>query len=328
MLANFGVKIKQLARGKRQPQFEGTSRRAINYFPGRSLSPDSWITLSLSNRQPLLPQLINIEAEKLSGCVKLESHRFKSRSAILIYRGRVIACIYGSKKVPEQMFGPEAYANIMSEISSVHTEVSSYVLNDDMVLSAASMFHGGIFNAAHNDDPVRALSHSMQFIEDLAAPGSIAVTDDGGQPVCLLYVSGGALLGINSLNSKVAEKDIRSLWQYLQKNPESRVLANSIVTENSSVVGLTFSLLGQSAYRPPRPSEVGVNSQSGCSSGSLSGVPGRKEFSNLVAMYSVRPVERPLPIRSDHFISQRELGAKRMKLASGQDAPFDIHHKR
>jgi hypothetical protein len=327
MLANLGVKIKEFARNRGAANFQGRSRRAINYFPGKSLAPDTWIRLALCNRQPLLPQLIGIEAEKLSGCVKIESQRFKSRSAVLIYRGRVIACVYGSKKVPQQLFGPEGYACIMSEISSVHVDVSSYVLNDEVVLSAASMFHGGIFNASHKEDPVRALSNCMQFIEDLAAPGSIAVVDQAGDPVCLLYVSGGSLLGINSLNSNVAEKDIRTLWQYLQKNPEAKVMANSIVTDNNSVIGLTFSLLGHPVNRSAAGDSTTGSSLSGCSSGSISRVPGNADYSNLVAMYSVRPVERPLEVRSDRFISRRDVGAKRMKLAAGQNMAFDIDHR-
>lgn len=334
MISNLKVKLKQFGRGRSQSGFQGTSRRAINYFPGSALSPDTWVRLSLSNKQALLPQLINIEAEKLSGCVKMESQRFRSRSAVLIYRGRVIACVYGSKKVPQQIFGPEAYACIMSEISSVHVELTSYILQDEVVLSAASMFHGGIFNGSHSDDPVRALSNCMQFIQDLAVPGSIAVVDKGGDPVCLLYVAGGSLLGINSLNTYVKDTDIKSLWQYLQKNPESQVMANSIVTDNNSIIGLTFSLLGQSSQRSVTgESTASLGTSSGAGIVNAVGTVSYTDLAavraaNLVSIYSIRPVERPQEVLQDRFVSFRDHNAKRMKLAAGQDNAYDIHTRK
>ena len=127
MLSNLRVKPRRfgLVTGGAQ-KFEGTSRRAINYFPSSSLSPKSKVKLAFSNEKPILPQLISIEAAKVSGCIKMESERFKSRAAVLIYKGRVIACVYGSKAHPEQLFGTAGYVAMMSEISSVHSDVSSY----------------------------------------------------------------------------------------------------------------------------------------------------------------------------------------------------------
>lgn len=320
MLSNLRFRVGPFGRLKRgAKEFQGTSRRAINFFPGRGLSPKTRANLTLSNKQPILPQLISIEAQKLSGCIKMESNRFKSRSAALIYRGRVIACVYGSKARPEQVFGPEAYSLMMSEISSVNSEVTSYALTEEVVLSAASMFHGGVFNASPDQDNMESLSGCMQFIHDLAAPGSIAVADQGGNPVCFLYLSGGSLLGINSLNSAVKEKDMRSVRQYLQKNAQSQIMANSMVTENTSIDRLTFSMLGKSAQRPPAPEGAGRTGV--CSVTELAAV---RDAANLVGTYSVRPVEAPREVRSDRFISQRDLSAKQTKIGYSVHTNFEI----
>ncbi len=131
MLSNLRVQPRLFSLVKASAQkFEGSSRRAINYFPSIGLSPKSKDKLAFSNEQPILPQLIGIEAAKLSGCIKMESRRFKSRAAVLIYKGQVIACVYGSKAHPEQVFGTDGYVAMMSEISSVHSDVSSYVLDE------------------------------------------------------------------------------------------------------------------------------------------------------------------------------------------------------
>lgn len=306
MLSNLRVKPRRfgLVTGGAQ-KFEGTSRRAINYFPSSSLSPKSKVKLAFSNEKPILPQLISIEAAKVSGCIKMESERFKSRAAVLIYKGRVIACVYGSKAHPEQLFGTAGYVAMMSEISSVHSDVSSYALDEKVVLSAASMFHGEVFNASPEQDPKLSLSSCMKFIEELSASGSIAVADNSGRAVCLLYLSGSSLLGINSLHSSVREKDIRSIWQYLKNNPQAKIMANSFAPEDDSVNAFTFSMLSQSAQRPTAQSSAGV-----CSVTELAAV---RNAANLVGVYSVKPVEPVKEVRSDRFISQRNLSAKQAR---------------
>lgn len=320
-MPNLRVKLSQFSLiNSDAPEFEGTSRRAINYFPGRNLSPNARAKLALCNEQPILPQLLSIEAEKLSGCIKMESKRSKSRAAVLIYRGRVIACIYGSKAQPDQLFGPEAYALMMSEMSSVHSEVKSYALDEKVVLSAASMFHGEVFNAAPDQDPKESLSGCLKFIEELSAPGSIAVADEAGKPVCFIYLSGGKVLGINSLNPSVKDRDAHSVWQYLQKHPKSQIMANSVDAKDESVANLTFSMLGKST---PRPSTQETASRTGvCSVTDLAAV---RNAANLVGVYAVRPTEAGREVRTDRFIKQKDLSAKQMKVGSNFKSTYEIY---
>lgn len=315
MLANLRFRG-PLGRIKRpEPEFQGTSRRAINYLPGRNLSPKVGLNFSFSNRQPILPQLVSIEAQKLSGCIKMESSRFKSRSAALIYKGRVIACVYGSKSRSEQIFGPEAYGLMMSEINSVNSELVSYVLADELVESAAAMFHGGVISPSPAEDKLSSLADCMQYIHDLESPGSVAVLDEAGNPVCFLYLSGGSLLGINSLNGQVKDKDLRSLKQYIQRH-KAQIMANSMVTAGGEAEALTFSLLGQSAQPPAPQRGRGV-----CSVTDLDAV---REAANLVGVYSFRPTEAAREVRSDRFISRRDLKAKRTTIGFSVDTSFDI----
>jgi hypothetical protein len=67
MLSYLSVKLRELASFNRSQQKAITYKRAINYFPSQSLSPKAKNPLTISQRA-LLPQLINIEAQKLSGC--------------------------------------------------------------------------------------------------------------------------------------------------------------------------------------------------------------------------------------------------------------------
>ena len=189
-----------------------------------------------------------------------------------------------------------------------------------MVLSTASMFHGEVFKASPEQDPKLYLSGCMKLIEELSSPGSIAVADDSGRPVCLLYLAGSSLLGINSLHSAVSEKDIRSIWQYLKNNPQAKIMANSFAPEDDSIDVITFSMLSQSAQRPAAQSRAGV-----CSVTELAAVRNAANLANLVGAYSVKPVDAAREVRSDRFISQRNLSAKQARQSAYVQSSYGIN---
>jgi hypothetical protein len=121
--------------------YSGINRRAVSLFPGESFAEGS-THFELTNKSTVRQQLLNVEAQHVTCCVKIDSPKFKSRSALLIVQGRVLACVYGSLRVPEQVFGKDAYQQLMSEITHMGNVFDSYLLNDRLVLAAGSMFHG------------------------------------------------------------------------------------------------------------------------------------------------------------------------------------------
>ena len=111
-------------------------------------------------------------------------------------------------------------------------------------------------------------------------------------------------------------------------------MANSIVTDNNSIIGLTFSLLGQSSQRSVTgESTASLGTSSGAGIVNAVGTVSYTDLAavraaNLVSIYSIRPVERPQEVLQDRFVSFRDHNAKRMKLAAGQDNAYDIHTRK
>jgi len=222
-------------------EFKGNSRRATSFFPGEELA-GSKSRLTLSKSGPLLPQLLRIESQQLSGCIKIESAHHKSRAALLVERGRGIACVYGSKATPDQIFGRDAYERILLDIASPSAVVRSYELTADVVSAAASMFHGGIFNATKTGAPLVSFDLCMELITKSDGPGAIVVLDQSSAPVCILYVSGGKIMAVNSLNPSI--KNAQSVRNYLTRNPGAKVMANSMSFEHYCAISdFSFALL-------------------------------------------------------------------------------------
>src|SRR5262249_21261097 len=75
----------------------GATRRATSMMPVAA----SGGTREVANTGALRfhQLLVSLEGNQRTGCLRIVSPRRKARSAILIYKGRVVGCLYGSKKL-------------------------------------------------------------------------------------------------------------------------------------------------------------------------------------------------------------------------------------
>jgi hypothetical protein len=221
--------------------------RAVDYFPNREALGAQCRDLTINTKQSLLAQFLRIEANNESCCIKIESEKRKSRAAVLIARGQVIGCVYGSLALPQQIFGQEAFAHLVADLSARDVAVSSFYIPENIALAAAAMFHGGKFVATHVNKPVMALEVCIDLIDKSQGPGSVVVLDEKEDPVYLLYVSQGKLVSVNALAKNAPRdrkvKDKESLVKYLEAHPTSQLMANSVSFRHYNLSDdLTFGL--------------------------------------------------------------------------------------
>src|SRR5580693_1581666 len=126
-------------------KYKGTNRRAISLMPGPALRDTQ--DIPVSDQTKFRQMLLSIEANQSSCCIKITSPKHKSRGAVLVFRGRVVGCMYGNKRLERQLFGQEAYSCVLADISHQSNVIDAYLLSEDLVLAAASLFNGEIFNA-------------------------------------------------------------------------------------------------------------------------------------------------------------------------------------
>jgi hypothetical protein len=276
---------------KRNPfyeEYEGINRRAVALFPGETFA-ESASHLTLTNKTTVRQQLLNIEAQHTTCCVKIDSPKFKSRAALLLVKGRVLACVYGSTKIPQQVFGKGAYEQLMAEITHNGNIFDSYVLSDNMVLAAGSMFHGEVFNATKGRSAASALKYVVQQFEACETPGAIALVDSSDRPVCLVYFANHEVIGIYSFLEEINMHDMASLVEYLKINPGTQVLASMLNLSAYNLPNdLTFSLSGLNEAEPVKQLDRVTKTQ--------------LEAANLVLLNTLKPLEREV-VRTDRFIS-------------------------
>jgi hypothetical protein len=220
---------------------KGTNRRTIALLPDRKLAQAD---LLLTRKSSIYQQLLNIEANKLSCLLKITSPKSKSRSALLIYEGQVLGCVYGSKKSATQLFGLRAYEKIIAEITRFDNFVEGYMLSPQMALAAGSMFHEQVIQAECDESPVFVARRALNQFEWGEAAGCIVITNEKNDPLSVMYFSERTLVGAQLLTSEKAPQELTKLWQYLEHHPNTKVYASMLSNEMINSPGLTFSLSG------------------------------------------------------------------------------------
>jgi hypothetical protein len=199
--------------------------------------------ITLSSGANILQQLLNFEVQRLTGCVKIEAPRFMSRAGMLLVRGKVLACIYGSKNVPCQLFGKEAFEKVTAEITHPGNILDGYLLPEDIALACGSMFHGKLENDTINSAPTKSLHSILEKFDRGNASGSVALLDHRHRPLYLSYFARRKFIGSQSLCNETAPDSLTSIIRHLRDDPESLVLGSMLNLERSNpVTEVTFSL--------------------------------------------------------------------------------------
>jgi hypothetical protein len=189
--------------------------------------------------------LLSIEANQSTCCLRITSPRHKSRSAILIFRGRALACIYGSKRFGQQLFAAQAYDHILADMSHRDNILDAYILSEDLVLAASSLFHGEVFNARDGASAEEVFESAHNCLAHAQKPGCIVINDQDNLPVAIVYLFGGKIVGVFSHRDGWVSTNYETAARYLQQTRNGKVFASMLSARNTQEVqDLTFSLSG------------------------------------------------------------------------------------
>ncbi|MFN8654736.1 MAG: hypothetical protein U0105_00210 [Candidatus Obscuribacterales bacterium] len=169
------------------------SRRAINLLPSPAPGQQEVVnTTGLKYHQ----LLITLEGNKKTGVLKVINPKRRSRAAILIYRGRVLGCIYGRKGQNGQFMHCEAHRCAVDDLATGGNLVDLYPLPDDLALATAALFHGTVL------PPPPKVKANWQFDWALAKvcaagkPGCVVIGASPAEMAAVVYASQGRIIGV------------------------------------------------------------------------------------------------------------------------------------
>ncbi len=81
-------------------------------------------------------------ASELTGCVIASNNAHKTRSALLLYQGKAVGCIYTTKTMPLTQPTEEAIKLVVRDLEFPNSTVKIYPLNENTVLPMSALFLG------------------------------------------------------------------------------------------------------------------------------------------------------------------------------------------
>lgn len=242
-------KITSTKLGWAQPNLFGTSGEKVDKIYKENLAVQQAKAAkdiygsSINDQSKFRQLLLSIEANQSSCCIKIVSPKHKSKGTILIFRGRVIGCIYGNKRLPRQLFGKEAYSCILADINRPGNSVDSYLLGEDLVLAAASLFNGEELYVDANKNTKENFEAAHKELIHSTMPGCIVVKSDEETPVAVIYIFGSKIIDVYSGKEGWVSASYEKALQYVANTPGAKISATILAAKNiEEVMNLSFGI--------------------------------------------------------------------------------------
>ncbi len=246
----FAWKVKRLVNQDEQREnyapsskYSGANRRAINLIPLPVTAEGHELANTTAVKYHHL--LVTIEGNQRTCCLKIISPKQKSRAALLIFRGRVVGCLYGKRATDFHYFNRDAHQRALTDLATPGNVLDAYQLPEDLVLAAAALFHGQVLDFNRLQPPSKILDAAIQQITAFGLPGCVVVNTSSNEMVCMVYIAGGRILGVYSSQDGWVEATHQAALRYLGNIPDAQIVGSVLAIRSvDDLARVGFSLTG------------------------------------------------------------------------------------
>jgi len=187
--------------------------------------------------------ITDLEGGMRTGCVKAGSEQRLSRSAMLLYRGRAVGCIYGCKSMPETQPTEQSLGLMLADLELPETNVRMYDLPESVTLAMSALFLG--YPVQRNDeyDAISYMDYICNWFESKSNTACLAITLPASSATCLGFIHKGQFCGAFYVEDQKYTTDVGFVHELLRNDPKAGVEASILPPEmTSSAVRFGFSL--------------------------------------------------------------------------------------
>lgn len=220
-------------------------KRAVGMFPDvDTRTQDLKDTYSLKFHH----LLISLEGAERTGCLKITSSRARSRSAILLYRGRVVGAVYGRKQMRGQYLHEDAHKCALSDLASPGNVLDAYELPEELVLAAASLFYGETLDTSSEHNPETAFDYAVSSLMRSGLPGTVVVNTMNQETMCVIYIAKGRVVGVFSATEGWTRASADTVKRFM-RGGNCRVHASILPMDDLRSIGFSLTGLGDKGAR-------------------------------------------------------------------------------
>jgi hypothetical protein len=187
--------------------------------------------------------ITQLEGGMRTGCVKAFCEPRKSRSAVLLYRGRAVGCIYGNKNLPEPQPTEPSLQMMLNDLNEPDTNLLCYDLPENVTLAMSALFLGYPVERSDDLDAKSYIQYIGSWLEQKEQTACLAVSLPSTGATCLIFVHKGKFIGSFYVEDQKFSTEISFVYDLLAKDPQAQVSASILPPElTSTSVRFGFSL--------------------------------------------------------------------------------------
>jgi hypothetical protein len=187
--------------------------------------------------------ITDLEGGMRTGCVKASSEERLSRSAMLLYRGRAVGCIYGCKTMTDTQPTETSLQMMMHDLELGETKVSIYDLPEEVTLSMSALFLGYPVQRSDDLDARSYMDYLCGWFAEKGQTACLAFSLPSKAATCLGFIHKGQFVGSFYVEDQKFTSDKNYVYQLLAEDPQAGVEASILPPEmTSSAVRFGFSL--------------------------------------------------------------------------------------
>jgi len=180
--------------------------------------------------------LDDIETSELTGCIKAESNEVLSRSAALLFKGRVVGCIYGRKPHSQLPLLEQSLKAMLGDLKINSTQLQVYELPEEVVISMSALFLGIPVDeaTAATSDPQVYLDSVLNTLQSKTETACIMASTTDKPSRCLGFVFEGKTFGSYSIVDQKFDPTFDSLFNFCSGSKDARAHAYLLPKEMTS----------------------------------------------------------------------------------------------
>ncbi len=162
--------------------------------------------------------ITDLEGGMRSGCLKASSESSLSRSAMLLYRGRCVGCIYGNKKMPECPAQDEALQHTLADLTLLDTKVTLYDLPESLVLASSAVFLGEAVENHENLETRNYFDYTLDWLDSKKHTACITLSLNNRLGHCFVYVYRGLYVGAFHVEEQKFNQDRNYVYNIFEES--------------------------------------------------------------------------------------------------------------
>lgn len=191
--------------------------------------------------EDLLWLITDLEGGMRTGCVKASCDGKKSRSAVLLYRGRAVGCLYGNIQMQEPFAIEHSLQMMLSDCQSANTQLLLYALPEEITLAMAALFIGHPIERNDDLDGRSYFEYIANWVSQNKQTACLALA--GG--AAFAFIHQGTFLGSFFVDDQEFSIDISSVYQLLSQGEHVQVAASILppeLTTQNAKIGFSLSM--------------------------------------------------------------------------------------